>query len=178
MSDIRSDDAGLTFAPGCYTWPNGGAVRAPSQMTLDDKLAAMVCDVRQLTEPIHMAHRGRILTHDPLLDQLRGACTPSGQTMLETVRRRARESRPPASTGAIDTLSAIYVGISYWHGKLALPSPDRSLDWQKTALQLIAGQADTLAPSVAEWLCTEVHGWWEDAARGSGWRPDDLRRLR
>lgn len=152
--------------------------RALSQHTLDDKLAQLVWQVRQLTQPIHLAVRRQILTHGPLLDQLRDACTPSGQTMLETIRRRSRESCPPLSTAAVSTLSDVYVGISYWHQKLRLPSPDRSLDWQKMALQQIAAAADGLAPEVAEWLCTEVDGWWRNAAVGSGWRPDDLRRIR
>lgn len=152
--------------------------RAPSQHTLDDQLAQLAWQVRQLTQPIHLAVRRRILTHPALLDQLRDACTPSGQTLMETVRRRARESTPPASTAAIDTLSAVYVGVGYWHSKLRLASPDRSLDWQKTALQLIAAAAADLAPKVAGWLCVEVDGWWRDAAVASGWRPADLRRLR
>jgi hypothetical protein len=146
--------------------------------TLDDKLADMVWQVRQLTDNILMAHRRSILTHNCLLDELRDACTPSGQTLMETTRKRAKESQPPASTAAISTLSDIYVGISYWHQKLDLPSPDRSLDWQKTALQQIAAAVDGLAPQVQEWLVHEVESWWHDCAVGSGWRPDDLRRLR
>jgi hypothetical protein len=154
------------------------AQRHEKLRTLDDKLDDMVWQVRQLTQPVHLAVRRQILTHQSLLDQLRDACTPSTSTLMETIRKRARESHPPASTAAISTLSEVYMGISYWHSKLGLPSPDRSLDWQKTALQQVATAADTLAPDVAEWLCTEVEGWWRDAANGSGWRPDDLRRLR
>jgi hypothetical protein len=146
--------------------------------TLDDKLADLVWQVRQLTEPIHLAVRRRILTHEALLDQLRDACTPSGQTLMETVRRRVKESQPPVSTGAINALSEIYMGISYMHQHLRLPSPDRSLDWQKTAVRQIAGTVDQVAPEVAEWIAAEVESWWHDAAVGSGWRPDDLRKLR
>lgn len=152
--------------------------RSPSQMTLDDRLDQLRWQVRQLVEPIHVAVRRQILTHQPLLDQLREACVPSTQSLMETVRRRHRESTPPLSTAAVSTLSDIYMGISYWHQRMRLPSPDRSLDWQKTALTQIAAAAPELAGQVAEWLCTEVDGWWHDAARASGWRPDDLRRLR
>ena len=148
--------------------------KAPSH----DALARMALDIRQLTEPIHMAHRQRIISHEPLLDQLRDACVPSSSTLTETIRRRSRESRPPASTAAVQTLAEIEVGISYWRVKLELPSPDRSLDWFKAVLGMFPVAAQDIAPSIAEWLATEVHGWWEDAATGSGWRPADLLKLR
>lgn len=175
---------------GYQGYAAGPRERHEKLRTLDDKLVDLVWQVRQLTEPIHMAQPcwrrqehgrkcgGHILTHDSLLDQLRDACIPSTQTLMETIRKRSKESQPPASTGAISTLSEVYVGISYWHGKLNLASPDRSLDWQKTALQMVAAAVETLAPDVAEWLTHEVEGWWHDAAVGSGWRPADLRRLR
>ncbi len=143
-----------------------------------DKLARMALDIRQLTEPIYAAVRGRIVTHGPLLDQLRDACIPSSSTLTETIRRRSRESRPPASTAAISTLSEIEVGIAYWRVKLELPSPVRSLDWFKATLGMFPAAAQDLAPSIGDWLATEVNGWWHDAAVGSGWRPQDLLRLR
>lgn len=143
-----------------------------------DVLAKMGKDVRQLTEPIFMAHRGRVLSHECLLDQLRDACIPSSSTLTETIRKRSRESRPPASTAAIAILAEIEVGISYWRVKLNLPSPDRSLDWFKAVLGMMPEAAQEIAPSIAEWLATEVNGWWHDAAVGSGWRPADLLKLR
>lgn len=143
-----------------------------------DKLARMALDIRQLTEPIHAAVRGRIITHESLLDQLREACIPSSSTLTETIRQRSRESRPPASTAAISTLSEIEVGIAYWRVKLELPSPDRSLDWFKAMLGMFPAAAEAIAPSISEWLATEVEGWWHDAAVGSGWRPADLLKLR
>jgi hypothetical protein len=158
--------------------------------TLDDKLTDLAWQTRQLVDPIHMAQPcwlkadhgrrcgGHILTHPPLLDELRDACTPSAGTLMETIRKRARESHPPASTAAISTLSEVYVGITYWHAKLGLPSPQRTLDWQKTALRQVAAAVETLAPGVQDWLSREVESWWRDAAKCSGWRPDDLRRLR
>lgn len=141
-------------------------------------LRQLAADIAQLTRPILMAHRGQILKHGALLDQLRDACIPGSSGVTETIRRRSRGSQPPASTAAISTLAEIEVGISYWHAKLDQPSPDRSLDWFKTALQQVDVVADTLAPDVAEWLATEVRGWWGDAARASGWRTDDLLKLR
>jgi len=132
-------------------------------------------DVRQLTHPIHVALRGRIVTHDPLLEQLREAAVPSSGA---GVVRRPPGSRPPASLDALDRLSGIYVGISGWHARLCLPSPARHLDWQMAVLDVLAERARDLAPAVAEWLAVEVHGWWHDAAVGSGWKPTDLLKLR
>lgn len=143
-----------------------------------DVMAKMGKDIDQLTKQIFMAHRGGILAHEPLLDQLREACVPSSSTLTETIRRRSRESRPPASTAAITTLAEIEVGISYWRVKLELPSPDRSLDWFKAVLAMMPAAATDLAPSIGDWLATEVNGWWHDAAVGSGWRPADLLKLR
>lgn len=142
-------------------------------------LTQLTADIHQLTQPIHMAHRRQVLTHDPLLDQLRDACIPSSSsTITETIRRRSRGSQPPASTAAVSTLAEIEVGIAFWRVKLDLPSPDRSLDWFKTVLGMLPAAADGMASSIAEWLATDVHGWWTDAARAAGWRTDDLLKLR
>jgi hypothetical protein len=148
-------------------------VKAPSH----DLIARMADDVRQLTEPIHTAIRGRVHTHDPLLDQLREAAVPGGAIPGEH-RRSIPTSRPPARLDAIDTLSGIYVEISQWHAILRLPSPDRALDWQKAVLRRLVGEAPQLAPSLADELSHAVRGWWHDAAVGSGWRPADLIKLR
>lgn len=147
--------------------------RAPSH----DRLAHMSDDVAQLVKPIHIAVRGRIVTHPPLLDQLRQACVP-GNSQRGPERRRIPDSRPPLRLEAVDLLSGVYVGISLWHAKLRLLSPPAGVDWQKTVLRALVGAAPTLAPSIADWLAADVACWWHDAAVGSGWRPDDLRRLR
>jgi len=141
-------------------------------------LRTLAGDIRQLVEPIHMAHRRQVLTHDPLLDQLRDACIPSSSTITETIRRRSRGSQPPASTTAVSTLAEIEVGVSFWRVKLDLPSPDRSLDWFKAVLGMLPDAAEGMASSLVEWLATDVHGWWTDAARAAGWRTDDLLKLR
>lgn len=148
-------------------------VKAPSH----DLLARMADDVRQLTEPIHTAIRGQIVTHDPLLDQLREASIPGGAIPGEH-RRSVPTSRPPARLDAVDALAEVYVGISGWHARLRLGSPPREADWQKAVLRQLVGAAPTLAPSIADWLSHEVRDWWHDCAVGSGWRPADLLKLR
>jgi hypothetical protein len=136
-------------------------------------------DIHQLTHPIHAAVRGRVITHAPLLDQLRDAATPSGSTAARGPERRNLPGpRAPARVDALDALAETYVAISGWHARLELPSPPVHSDWQKRVLRQIAGTAPTLAPSVAEWLAIDVHNWWTDAARAAGWRPTDLLKLR
>jgi hypothetical protein len=148
-------------------------MKAPSH----DRLAHMSDDIRQLVQPIHVAIRGRIVTHPALLDQLRQACVP-GNAQRGPERRRIPDSRPPLRLDAVDLLSGVYVGISGWHAKLRLASPPAGVDWQKTVLRALVGAAPELAPSIADWLAADVESWWHDCAVGSGWRPDDLRRLR
>lgn len=92
--------------------------RAPSH----DTLAHMADDIRQLVDPIHIAVRGRVVTHPPLLDQLRVAAIP-GNTRQGAERRRVPDSRPPARLDSVDALSEIYVELAGWHAKLRLPSP-------------------------------------------------------
>lgn len=179
-------------------------MKAPSH----DRLAHMADDVTQLVKPIHIAVRGRIVTHPALLDQLRAACVP-GNSQRGPERRRIPDSRPPLRLDAVDLLSGVYVGMAGWHAKLDLPSPSafvhgchhgscqgilvnhrgtlgptcstaslELVDWHKAVLRQLVGAAPTLAPSIADWLAADVQSWWHDAAVGSGWRPDDLRRLR
>jgi hypothetical protein len=140
-------------------------------------LARLAADVKQLADPIHTAVRGKIVTHAPLLDQLRASAVPGGGTRGPE-RRRVPDSRPPARLDVVDALAEVYVGISGWHAKLSLPSPPRDVDWQKAVLRSLVGAASGLAPSIAEWLAADVQGWWHDAAVGSGWRPADLLKLR
>jgi hypothetical protein len=150
----------------------------PAHATHDTQ-ARMADDIAQLTHPIHTAIRGRIITHPPLLDQLRNAATPSNGTSSRGPERRyPPNSQPAARLDPIDTLAAIYVAISAWHTRLQLPSPARQLDWQKAALRQFVGAAPNLAPSIADWLAIDTHDWWRDAAAHSGWRPADLLKLR
>lgn len=142
-----------------------------------DTHARMAADVRQLTAPIHLAAGRRIIRHPPLLDQLRNAAVP-GATIAGPERRGIPDSRPPVRLDVVDLLAGVYVGISMWHAKLRLPSPPRDTDWQKAALRALVDEAPRLAPSIADWLALDVHAWWTDCARGSGWRTQDLLRIR
>ena len=146
-------------------------------MTVATRAAAITADVDQLTLPIHVAIQGRVVTHPCLLDQLRDACTPTSAGGGATTRR-APGSRPPVRLDTVSLLSDIYVGISIWHGRLNLPSPPRDHDWQKTVLRYLANAAPNLAPAIADYLGDEIHDWWRTAAVGSGWRPEQLRKLR
>jgi hypothetical protein len=172
----------------------------------------MADDVRQLCEPIRAAvgRRGeaRIVSHPPLLDALRTAAGP-GAASQGPERRRVPDSRPPVgwSADTADALAEVYVGISFWHAKLDLPSPPRFLhgclhascrvlvlrerggpvcagagltevDWHKAVLRRLVGEAPTLAPSIADWLAADVESWWALAARRCGWSLEQLRRLR
>lgn len=159
-----------------------------------DNLATAGWQIRQLTEPItigvrqtdrHRRVHWNAVEHPSLLDQLREAVT-SGQSTAtrETIRRRHRESSPPFyNEAAAAILSGIYVGISTWHARLHLPSPDRSLDWQNAVLRQLAARlaeydhlrVPVLAPSIAEDLAGHIGRWWTDAARAVGWQLDDLR---
>ncbi|WP_184539615.1 DUF7341 domain-containing protein [Micromonospora polyrhachis] len=137
----------------------------------------LTADVDQLTKPIHVAIQGRIITHPSLLDALRDACTPSANSG-GNITRRAPTSRPPARLDTIDRLAEIYVGISTWHSRLNLPSPPRNADWQKAVLRAFPAAVPDLAPAIADYLRDEIHDWWRVAAVGSGWRPEQLRKLR
>ncbi len=145
-------------------------------MTVVTRATAITADVDQLTQPIHVAIQGRVITHPCLLDQLRDACTPSSSG--GTTIRRAPSSRPPLRLNTVSMLSEIYVGISIWHGRLNLPSPPRDQDWQKAVLRAMADTAPHLAPAIADYLGDEIHDWWCTAAVGSGWQPAQLRKLR
>lgn len=128
-------------------------------------------DIAQLTRPIHMAVRGRIITHDPLLDQLHEAAIPGRTT--DTGRRTVPTSRPPLGLGALDALIAISSELDQWRTRITLPTAAT-----KRTLQAIPAAAENLAPAIAEWLTLDVHHWWHTAATHSGWKPDQLMKLR
>ncbi len=176
---------------------------AQRELTVPDAVAVAQLrrHIRLLVEPFTCPTSQRVrgegtfwLTVDQpgLLDQLRDAAsTPSGGTLTETVRRRTKDSHPPTAGNGLHTLSTLYVGISAWHARLNLPSPDRALDWQKAALRQLTRAADHRADmrATAVWLgltddhpdpliaalARDVEHWWTAAARASGWRADDLR---
>lgn len=141
------------------------------------QLEQLGADVGQLTTPIQVAIRGRVVQHPALLDGLRAAGDP-GQSGDRAGRRAVPGSRPPGRLDALDVLSTIYVELGGWHARLRLPSPPRDLDWHKAVMRQLVGVAPELAPAIADWLIVEVHGWWSDAARHTGWRPAELLRLR
>jgi hypothetical protein len=160
-----------------------------------DRAAHTTRHITQLTQPytitVHQRPRaGRTtwtaIIHPALLDQLREACTPAGGSLTVAIRRRHRESAPPLIGDGIDALSHVYTGITVWHTRLYLPSPDRALDWQKAALRQISTalqQVDehdipVLTQSIIEDLAHAIEDWWQTAARASGWRPEDLRYAR
>ncbi len=138
-------------------------------------LRQLQADIRQLVEPIQLAVQGRIVTHDPLLDQLRQATAPSGASASVRIQGAAVA---PVNLAAIDALSTIYVELAGWHARQSLPSPPRDGDWQKHTLRALLDRAPTLAPAVAEWLATEVRDWWALAARHTGWKTQELTRIR
>jgi hypothetical protein len=149
-------------------------VKAPSH----DVLAKMARDVDQLVDPIHVAIRGRIVTHLPLLDQLRRAAVP-GNSVRGQERRPIPQSKPPLRLDTVERLQRIYLGISVVRLHLNLPVPPAGQDGAKAMLRAFVAEAPSLAPSIAEqWLAVEVNGWWRDAAVGSGWAPADLLKLR
>jgi len=139
-----------------------------------DRIAA---DVRQLVDPIHAAVRGKLITHAPLLDQLRAAAVPGGSMPGES-RRRPPGSRPPARLDAVEAHANIYVAVAVWRVRLNLPSPLPQADWQKAMMRMLVGAVPNVSGEVANWLAIEVHEWWHDAAVGSGWNPGDLLKLR
>lgn len=146
--------------------------------SVDPRLLQQIGDnIRQLTEPIHIAIRRQVVTHPPLLDQLRAATQP-GTIAYDTGRRTTPASRPAANLQALDTLSSIYVELAGWHARHRLPSPARDVDWHKAVMRQLVGLAPNLAGSVADWLAADIYEWWRLAATTTGWRPDDLRKLR
>lgn len=134
-------------------------------------------DVAQLTRPIQVAIRGRVVNHPALLDGLRSATGP-GRASDGPSRRGVPGSRPPLRLDPLDALAAVYVELGGWHARLGLPSPGRDADWHKAVMRQLVGAAPELAPAVADWLITDVHGWWSDAAHHTGWRRAELLRLR
>lgn len=140
-------------------------------------LTQLQADVRQLADPIHIAIRGKIITHPCLLDQLRHATIP-GRAVKGPERRQVPRSRPPAALDPMDAWSTIMVELSGWHARLRLDSPPRDVDWQRNVLRALPAAASDLAPALADWLAADVAEWWRLAAVHSGWRPYDLRKLR
>lgn len=142
----------------------------------DTRLTDMAANIRQLTDPIHLAHRGHIHTRMCLLDQLRCAVEPAH---AETNGRRGiPDSRPPVRVDAVDALATIEVELSGWHARLRLPSPPRDTDWQKTVMRALVGAWPNLPPDHQDWLAADVDSWWRSAAHITGWTLTDLRRLR
>jgi len=134
-------------------------------------------DVNQLTRPIHVAIRRRIITHPPLLDQLRAAATP-GRQQHGPERRQVPQSKPPVVIDAVDAHTTILVELSGWHARLRLPSPPAGQDWQKITMRQLVDRLETLAPAIADWAARDIAEWWRLAAVHSGWRTADLLRLR
>jgi hypothetical protein len=130
-------------------------------------------DIAQLTRPIHMAVQRRIVRHPPLLDQLAAAAIPGNTHHTRPERRRIPDSRPPLALAPIDALITISAELDQWRHRLTL----RPASTKATLAQLPA-TATQLAPAIAEWLTLDVHNWWHTAATQSGWRPDQLLRLR
>lgn len=136
-------------------------------------LRQLEADINQLTRPIHMAVQRRIITHLPLLDQLHEAAFPSPRH--GEGRRTVPTSRPPAPDliNHIDTLVDIATELDQWRTRITLP-----VAGTRRTLQAIPATAQQLAPAIAEWLTLDVHHWWHQAAVQSGWRPEQLLRLR
>lgn len=139
-----------------------------------DRVAA---DVRQLVDPIHVAVRGRLITHDPLLLQLRDACVP-GRGGRSEARRPAPGPRLPAREDALDALLWIYGGLMDWKARLNLSHPAQDADWQVSMMRALVGVAPGLTPAQGHLLASEVRDWWAEAAVWSGWTTTDLMKLR
>lgn len=140
-------------------------------------ITAATAEVRQLTQPIHVAIRRRIITHPCLLDQLRAATTP-GQASKGPERRTPPRSRPPLALDPLDALAEVYVDLAGWHNRIGQPTIGPDHDWHKRAMWQLVDHLPTLAGGIADWATTDIHHWWTLAARHTGWRPDELRRLR
>lgn len=142
-----------------------------------ETLRRAAADVRQLTQPIHIAIRRSIITHPALLDQLRQAAVP-GQAQRGPERRKVPKSAPPLSLDPVDAHTQILQELSNWHQKLNLASPGYDQDWQKAVMRQLVGRLPDLAPQVADWAALDIAEWWRLAAVHTGWRPDDLRKIR
>jgi len=128
-------------------------------------------DIAQLVRPIHLAVQRRIITHPALLDQLHEAAFP-GRLQGEG-RRTVPTSRPPCSLGPVDAMADISAELDQWRARITLP-----VAGTRRTLQAIPAAAQQLAPAIAEWLALDVHHWWHTAAVQSGWRPEQLLRIR
>lgn len=130
-------------------------------------------DINQLVRPIHLAVQRRIVTHLPLLDQLHEAAFPG--RLQDGGRRTVPTSRPPTPDllGRVDALVTIAAELDQWRARITLP-----VAGTRRTLQAIPAAAQQLAPAIAEWLTLDVHHWWHTAAIQSGWRPEQLLRLR
>ena len=134
-------------------------------------LRQLEADINQLVNPIHMAVQRRIITHPALLDQLADAVLP-GRTGQQ-LRRTVPTSREPCTLNPIDTLVDIAAELDQWRQRITLP-----VAGTRRTLQAIPAAAQQLAPAIAEWLTLDVHHWWHTAAVQSGWRPEQLLRIR
>jgi hypothetical protein len=137
-------------------------------------LRQLEADIAQLTRPIHMAVQRRIITHPALLDQLNDAAFP-GRTGQQQLRRTIPDSRPPSPDliRRVDALVEIAAELDQWRTRITLP-----VAGTRRTLHAIPGVAQQLAPAIAEWLTLDVHHWWHTAAVQSGWRPEQLLRIR
>lgn len=154
-----------------------------------DTLGRLADDIRQLTTPftIPVRQRGRrtrttwtAVTHPPLLDQLRAAVDPARLGDQASTRKRIPTSRPTINVDASDRLAAIYVEITHWRQRLALPplQVPHDQDWWFAALRSLVGAATLIAPAIADDLAEDVHKWWHWAAVQTGWDPADLMQPR
>jgi hypothetical protein len=141
------------------------------------QLAQAQAEAHQLTQPIHIAIRRRIITHPPLLDQLRAATQP-GHTRKGPERRTPSRSQPPAAIDPLDALAELYVELAGWHARIGQPTIDPQHDWQKRAIQHLVAKLPAMAGEIATWAVADLHSWWTLAARHTGWRLDELRKLR
>lgn len=137
----------------------------------------IVADVRQLADPIYAAVRGQLITHDPLLLQLRDACVP-GRGVRSEARRPPPGPRPGAREDPLEALLWIYEGLMLWRCQLGLPHPPQSDDWQLSLMRALSAAAPSLPPAVLHMLSADVANWWHEAAVWAGWKPADLLKLR
>jgi hypothetical protein len=144
-------------------------------------LAAAAADIAQLTQPIHIAHRGSIHTHPPLLHQLADAAQPGNSPHHGPERHPKPGSRPAANLEAITAYADLVDEVATWLRTTAARTPAHergSLRWCHDALHALIGVMPDLAPSLAAGAAQAIHEWWRTAATTVGWRTSDLEKLR
>ena len=144
--------------------------------TADTRLQEIGAYVEQLTRPLHIAVRGRIIEHPSLLDQVREAATP-GRAGVQVRSTNPPDSRPPVRLDPLDVLAEIEVDVAGWKQRLRLASPTRESDWFVEVLRALVDAWPNLSPDRQDWLYVDVEQWWSMAARAAGWRLDALRRI-